>query len=90
MTAKWLRPIRGIAPVIEDRTAAVLQDLYASEINYIIAAFWDAGFRVLLGDDLDGFLAETRADTFTEAVRWLALAAIEHHPNSDFAKKYRP
>src|SRR4051794_41297797 len=40
--------------------AVILQDLYDSEINYTIATFWDAGFRVMLGDDLDGFIAETR------------------------------
>lgn len=70
--------------------AVILQDLYDSEINYTIATFWDAGFRVMLGDDVDGFIAQTRASTFTQAVQWLALAAIAHHPRSEFAKKYRP
>lgn len=44
----------------------------------------------MLGDDMNCFIAETRVQTFTEAVQWLALAALEHYPNSDFAKKYRP
>jgi hypothetical protein len=73
-----------------DRSATTLQDLYDSEINYVIATFWDAGFRVLLGDDLNGFIAETRTPTFAEAVQWLAATAVEHYPDSDFAKKYRP
>ena len=30
-----------------DPTVRLLQDLYNSEINYTIATFWDAGFRVL-------------------------------------------
>lgn len=68
--------------------AFILQDLYDSEINFTIATFWDAGFRVMLGDDMNGFAAETRVKTFNEAVQWLALAAIEHYPDSDFAKKY--
>lgn len=71
-----------------DPTARVLQDLYDSEINFTIAAFRDAGFRVLLGDDLNGFAAETRVRTFTEAVQWLGTAAVTHHPGSEFAKKY--
>lgn len=70
--------------------AIILQDLYDSEINYTIAAFWDCGFRVMLGDDVNGYDAETRVPSFAEAVQWLALAAIEHYPNSEFAKKYRP
>lgn len=73
-----------------DQTARVLQDLYSSEINCTIATFWDAGFRVLLGDDLNGFVAETRVPTFVDAVQWLANAAVAHYPDSEFAKKYRP
>jgi hypothetical protein len=69
--------------------AVILQDLYDSEINYTVSTFWDAGFRVMLGDDMNGFVAENRVQTFTEAVQWLALAAIEHYPQSDFSKKYR-
>lgn len=57
--------------------------------NYTIATFWDAGFRVLLGDDLNGFVAETRVPTFADAAQWLAIAAITHHPDSEFAKKCR-
>ncbi|MDN5001260.1 hypothetical protein ACFQZO_10225 [Bradyrhizobium sp. GCM10027634] len=71
-----------------DPTARLLQDLYNSEINYTIATFWDAGFRVLLGDDLNGFVAETRVPTFTDAAQWLAIAAVTHYPDSEFAKKY--
>lgn len=74
----------------EERLATILQDLYDSEINYVISTFWDAGFRVMLGDDLDGFIAETRVATFREAVQWPALTAIKHHPDTDFATKYRP
>jgi hypothetical protein len=73
-----------------DLTARLLQDLYESEINYMIATFWDAGFRVLLGDDVNGFVAETRVRTFAEAVQWLAIAAVAHCPDSEFAKKHRP
>ncbi|MBR0741148.1 hypothetical protein JQ581_29875 [Bradyrhizobium liaoningense] len=72
-----------------DRSAAVLQDLYDSEINYVIAPFWDTGFTVKLGDDLNGFVASGIADTFANAVEWLLLRAIEHYPDSVFAKTHR-
>lgn len=73
-----------------DPTAQVLQDLYDSEINFSIVTFWDAGFRVMLGDDLNGYVAESRVQSFADAVRWLATAALQHYPESKFAGKYRP
>ena len=33
----------------------VLMDLYRSEINCSISSFWDNGFLVQLGDDMNGF-----------------------------------
>lgn len=72
-----------------DRSAVILQDLYDSEINYVIAPFWSAGFIVKLGDDLNGFVASGTADTFADAVEWLLIRAIEHYPDSVFAKTYR-
>jgi len=57
----------------------ILQDLYDSEINYTIATFSDAGLRVMLSDDMNGFVAEIRVPTFTEAVQLLALTAMEHY-----------
>jgi len=45
----------------------ILQDLYDSEINFSISSFWDAGFEVKLGDDLNGFVASGIAKTFDEA-----------------------
>lgn len=69
--------------------SSVLQDLYDSEINYTITTFWDVGFRVMLGNDINSFVADARVQTFTQAVQWLALAAMEHYPESVFAKTYR-
>jgi hypothetical protein len=73
-----------------DRSAIILHDLYDSEINFSISSFWDAGFQVKLGDDLNGFVASGIAKTFDEAAEWLRVRAIEHHPDSAFAKTYRP
>ena len=40
---------------------AELQKIYASEINVeiTISWFWDCGIQVRLGDQMNGFLAET-------------------------------
>lgn len=73
-----------------DQTAQILQDLHDSEINFTIVAFSDCGFRVLLGDELNGFVAESRDQSFVEAVHWLATAALRKYPDSEFARKYRP
>lgn len=73
-----------------DQSSTVLQDLYDSEINFSIVAFWNGGFQVKLGDEANGFVAAGRADNFADAVEWLLVRAVEHYPNSEFAKKYRP
>ena len=72
-----------------DKAGEILQDLYDSEINFSIVTFWDDGFRVKLGDELNGFVASGRADALANAVEWLRVRAIEKFPDSVFAKKYR-
>jgi hypothetical protein len=62
-----------------------LNKLYASEINFAIETFWDAGFRWKLGDDINGYVAEGEAKTLEDAARALAGAAREHFPESQFA-----
>jgi hypothetical protein len=62
-----------------------LKKLYASEINFRIEAFWDAGFRWKLGDDVNGYVAEGAAKTLEDAAWLLAGAAREHFPESQFA-----
>jgi hypothetical protein len=68
---------------------AIIQDLYDSEINFSIVTFWDAGFQVRLGDDINGFGAKGNAEDFACAVEWLKVRAIEKYPESDFAQKHR-
>lgn len=72
-----------------DRTETILQDLYDSEINFSIVTFWDNGFEVKLGDDMNGFVASGHAQEFANAVEWLKVRAIEKYPDSIFAKIYR-
>ncbi len=68
---------------------SVLQDLYHSEINFEISTFWDAGFEVKLGDPRNGFKAEGNVDRWGQVEPWLAKMAIEHYPDSLFARMYR-
>lgn len=68
---------------------SVFQDLYHSEINFQITTFWDAGFEVKLGDEMNGFKAETTIRRFGQIEPWLIDQAIQHFPQSLFAKMYR-
>ena len=66
---------------------AILNDLYASEINASISWVWDGGFYAVLGDPK---LANHKMGlpTIRDAVLWLRDAACKHLPNSEFAQKY--
>jgi hypothetical protein len=66
--------------------ASICQALYDSEINFSVSTFWDGGFEVKLGDEINGWLAEVRLDTWAEVERWLSEKAREQFPESDFAK----
>lgn len=79
---------------------SVLARLYASEINCSISSFWDGGFDVKLGDEMNGWKAETTimtegfgVETVQAALEtvatWLTAQAIYHFPQSDFAHSLR-
>jgi hypothetical protein len=63
---------------------AVVTKVYESEINCSISSFWDNGFLVRLGDDMNGFLAEAEVRTPGEAAAFLDKAAREHFPESAY------
>ena len=76
---------------------AILDDLYASEINAQISWLWDGGIdvrmgrrgiNVKLGDPLNGFDAKGKVKTMLEAAVWLRDQACQHYPDSEFARKY--
>ena len=69
--------------------AHILQDLYDSEISFEIAAVWDSGFSVRLGDRKNGFDIERSVRSYASAVEQLRGWALEHYPESAFARKYR-
>jgi hypothetical protein len=49
---------------------SILQRLYDSEINVWVTSFWDDGFYVRLGDEMNGYRAERRCATWPEAECW--------------------
>jgi hypothetical protein len=61
-----------------------LQKIYDSEINIQISWIWDAGFRVALGDCLNGFIAEVTVNTAEEILPWLRQAIAEYYPDSTY------
>lgn len=68
---------------------SVLQDLYHSEINFSVSTFWDGGFDVELGDASNGIKAASNFDRWGQVEPWLTAQAIEHFPDSLFARMYR-
>ena len=68
---------------------SVMEDLYHSEINASITWFWDGGFNVRLGDDLNGWCAESTQYDWDSVEAWLKDKAIINFPNSEFAKEYK-
>lgn len=68
---------------------SILQRLYDSEINAKIEWFWDSGFDVTLGDHMNGYVDSMNTRDWAEAEAWLRDKAIEHWPQSDFAKSQR-
>jgi hypothetical protein len=67
---------------------AILADLYPSEINATIRWFWDNGFELTLGDELNGIVAETTVRTIPAAAEWFVNAALQNFPTTQFASKY--
>lgn len=55
---------------------SIFQHLYDREINFSISSFWDGGFTVKLGDEMNGFKAETCVNSMQEAAAWLSLHAL--------------
>ena len=60
--------------------------LYNNEINCSVATFWDGGYIVKIGDDLNGFKADMMVATPVEASVWLLVKASELYPEFDPAK----
>ena len=63
----------------------VLDKLYDSEINFSISCFWDNNLDVKLGDEMNGFAAETNVATSAEAATWLDEQTRKFYPTSKYA-----
>lgn len=63
------------------------QRLYDSEINFKVSCFYDDGFHVELGDNLNGIRAEADLMTWADVEEWLAGMARIHFPYSVFANE---
>ena len=60
----------------------LFKDLYDSEINVSLSWFWDAGFTVKIGDEVNGFVAQTTVATLLEVQDWLIETVKELYPGS--------
>lgn len=65
--------------------STIIPDLYASEINARIEWFWDGGYDVAIGDDMNGWRENGHIIGWVEALLWLEAAACRHFPESEFA-----
>ena len=63
----------------------VMKKLYESEINCSISSFWDNGWAVKLGDEMNGFVAEGNFRTLTESATFLDQQARRYFAESVYA-----
>lgn len=68
-----------------------LKKLYDSEINVRIDSFWDGGWRIMLGDEMNGY-KNTRWDycEMDEIVPALRELAREFYPESKYVWSLQP
>lgn len=65
----------------------VLTRLYASELNCEVSSFWDARWRVRLGDKQNGFMADSMDMLeLPDVAAWLCAEVPKHYPDTPFAK----
>jgi len=50
---------------------------------------WDGGYDLALGDEMNGFDATGAVHRWGQVEGWFIEAAIEHYPDSMFARMYR-
>ena len=68
----------------------VLDRLYDSEINYSVTVEWTNEILVRLGDEMNGWDAETFVRTSAEAAEWLDREARRLHPESKYSTGFDP
>ena len=77
----------------------ILQDLYDSEINFVIASpCWDAGVTIAIGPKFpyapalipDNYEYISEGHSILGAIEHLVEKAIEIYPDSTFASRHSP
>lgn len=64
-----------------------LQLIYDSEINVRIESFWDGGWRVAVGDEMNGLhWHDGTLSSVADILPALQSLIKEHFPNSTYAK----
>jgi hypothetical protein len=67
---------------------AIIAALHDSEINGEVSWFYDGAWRVKLGDEANGFVAEAVVTSPQQAAQWLHANALRRYPASEFAKRF--
>ncbi len=67
----------------------LLSEIYSSEINFEISTFWDGGFTVKVGDEMNGFLEESAGlENLDKVCSELLRMVLKHYPDSVFTENY--
>lgn len=76
MIRKWDRTVRDCS------LETVMGALYRNEINCGLSSFWDGGWRVWIGDEMNGYKAEAdfTNEQFLDIPAWLADNAQRLYP----------
>ena len=65
----------------------IIAALHDSEINGEVSWFYDGVWRVKLGHEQNGFVAEAMVSSPQEAAEWLRANAVRRYPASEFPKR---
>jgi hypothetical protein len=66
----------------------IIVALHDSEINGEVSWFYDGVWRLKLGDEANGFVAEVVVSSPRDAAEWLRANAVRRYPASEFAKLF--
>jgi hypothetical protein len=75
-------------PQNRPRLGDIIEALHDNEINGSVSWIFDGTWRVAIGDELNGIMAEATVNSSQEAAEWLRANAVRRHPHSGFAKRF--
>ena len=61
-----------------------LQKICDGEISVQIGWFWNGGIEVKLGDEINGYVAETNVPAVAHVLPWLQEAIARYYPRSKY------